>query len=150
MANSYYAVYEHIVFSTKERVNVLTQEIRPQLFGYFAGAIREQGCFPLIVGGMPNHVHLLLRKRSDLASSNLIRDIKRSSSKWLNTGRVIEGEFHWQDGYGAFSVSYWDLKKIEAYIRSQETHHRRMSWEVEFRKLSVKHGVEFDEKYYLD
>ena len=150
MANSYYSVYEHIVFSTKERANVLTQEIRPQLFAYFAGALREQGCLPLIVGGMSNHVHMLVRKKSDLASSDLIRDIKRSSSKWLNSQRVAQGKFHWQDGYGAFSISHWDIQKIEIYIRNQETHHRRMSWEVEFRKLLIKHGVEFDEKYYLD
>lgn len=150
MANSYYSVYEHIVFSTKRRLDLLTPEIAPRLFAYMAGGFSEQGCFPMIVGGTANHVHMLIRKRSDMASADLIKEIKRASTNWLNEQRIVAGRFHWQDGYGAFSISYWDLEKIRTYIRNQEKHHQKMNWETEFRKLLVKHGVEFDERYYLD
>ena len=150
MANSYYSVYEHIVFSTKHRMDWLFPEIAPEVHAYLGGGVRDWDCIPLIVGGTANHVHLLVRKKSTIASADLIKEIKRSSSAWLNERGVARGNFHWQDGYGAFSISYWDVDKIVKYISNQEAHHRRMNWEDEFRKLLVKHGVEFDERYYLD
>jgi len=150
MANSYYAVYEHIVFSTKNRVNWFSPEFRPELFAYFAGAIKNQNCHSLIVGGHDNHVHLLLRKHGDLRTRDLVKELKRNSSIWMKEKGVGFRKFYWQTGFGAFSVSYWDLEKIANYIRNQAEHHGRMSWGVEYKKLLIKHGVEFDERYYLD
>jgi putative transposase len=150
MANSYYAVYEHIVFSTKRREHWLNPEISPELYQYMGGAVNHQGCHSLGVGGTSNHVHLLMRKKSALASADLIKEIKRASSQWLRTKGIAQGKFNWQDGFGAFSISYWDLEKIRAYIVNQDRHHQRMGWEDEIRKLLVKHGIEFDERYVLD
>jgi len=150
MANTYYAVYEHIAFSTKARVAALSDAIRPDLFAYLAGTLKNQGCFPLIIGGLSEHVHLLIRKRGTLLTSDLVKEIKRSSSIWLKKHGAACGKFSWQVGYGAFSVSYWDLEKIRVYIANQEEHHRHMTWEEEYRKLLKKHGVEFDERYFLD
>lgn len=150
MANTYYSVYEHIVFSTKNRIRVFTPEIRRELFAYIAGGIKKQKCQALIVGGYWDHVHMLVHKRSTLLTSDLVKEIKRTSSKWLKEKGVAYGKFGWQIGYGAFSVSYWDLKKIIAYIKEQEKHHQRMKWEDEYRKLLKRHGVAFDERYYLD
>lgn len=150
MANSYYSVYEHIVFSTKHRKHWLNPDLAPQLHQYLGGAVNRAGGHSLIVGGTSNHVHLLLRKKSTLASADLVKEIKRASSAWLSVQGVASGKFHWQDGFGAFSISYWDLEKIRSYILNQEKHHQRMSWEAEFRKLLIKHGEEFDERYAFD
>ena len=150
MANSFYSVYEHIVFSTKHREDWLAPEIAPELHRYLGGSVKKEACLPLVVGGTTNHIHMLVRKKSTLASADLIKEIKRSSSEWLSNKGIAHGEFHWQDGYGAFSISYWDVQKIVAYIYNQEKHHQRKSWEVEFRQLLIKHGEPFDERYYLD
>lgn len=149
MASSYYSVYEHIVFSTKNRQKLIHPEFAPELHTYMGGSINGQGCHSLIVGGTNNHVHLLLRKKSTLTTPDLIKEMKRSSSEWINTKYPSRFPFHWQDGYGAFSVSYWDLEKIRAYILNQDKHHQRMSWEKEFEKLLIKHGEEFNQ-YSLD
>lgn len=123
MGGSYYSVYEHIVFSTKHREKLIHPEIAPELHTYMGGSINGQGCQSLIVGGTTNHVHMLLRKKSTLTSPDLIKEIKRSSSEWVNNKIKSHHKFHWQDGYGAFSVSYWDLEKIRSYILNQDTHH---------------------------
>jgi putative transposase len=150
MANTYYSVYEHIVFSVKKRVRVLSPKIRKELFSYVAGAIGNLGCFPLIVGGWWDHVHILVRKRSTVLTSDLVKEIKRTSSKWLKGKGVAYGKFSWQVGYGAFSISFWDVDKIIAYIDQQEKHHEKMRCEDEYRKLLKRHGVKFDERYFLD
>jgi putative transposase len=150
MANSYYWVYEHICFSTKERMPLLIPEVRKELFAYLVGGIKSQNCFPIIVGGFRKHVHLLVRKNPSCTTAELVKEIKRTSSKWLKDKGVGYGKFNWQAGYGAFSVSHWDLEKVRGYIENQETHHSKMSWEEEYRKLLIKHGVEFDERYVLD
>ena len=150
MANTYYSVYEHIVFSTKNRIRVFTPEIRKELFAYVAGAIKKQGCEVLVVGGFWDHVHILVHKRSTVLTSDLVKEVKRTSSKWLKEKGVAYGKFSWQIGYGAFSVSFWDVGKITTYIRDQEKHHEKMNWENEYRKLLKRHGVEFEEQYFLD
>lgn len=150
MAHTYYAVYEHICFSTKNRVDALQGEFRAQAFQFLGGSVKSQGCILLIVGGMGDHVHLLVRKKSTLPTPDLVKEIKRTSSTWLSDKGVPEGRFHWQIGYGAFSISYWDVEKIRKYIDNQEQHHQKVDWATEYRKLLIKHGVEFDEQYYLD
>lgn len=150
MANTYYSVYEHIVFGTKSRMKVLTPQIREELFPYLAKAIRNQGCQAIIVGGFYEHIHLLVHKKSTLLTSDLVKEIKRTSSMWLKEKGVAYGKFSWQIGYGAFSVSFWDLNKIVSYIKDQDKHHQKMKWEDEYCKLLKKHGIDFDEKYYLD
>lgn len=137
MANTYYGVYEHIVFSTKNRSRVLTPAICADLFAYLAGTVKNQGCQLIIIGGFRNHIHLLVRKRNTLLTSDLVKELKRTSSSWLKKKGVAYGKFSWQVGYGAFSVSYWDLNKIKAYIKNQEIHHSKMSWEDEYRKLLI-------------
>ena len=150
MANTYYSVYEHIVFSTKNRMRVFTPQIREKVFAYLSGAIKNQGCKALIVGGFWDHIHIVVHKRSTLLTGDLVKEIKRTSSKWLKEKGVAYGKFSWQIGYGAFSVSFWDLDKIIKYIKEQEKHHQKMRWEDEYRKLLKKHGIEYDERYFLE
>lgn len=150
MSHTYYAVYEHAVFSTKQRQPWFTAQNTPALFAYLAGALKNAGCECLIVGGYQEHVHLLYRKPSDLLTRELIKELKRQSTLWIKADRLAPKEYSWQTGYGAFSVSYWDLDKIRIYIVNQREHHQKMTWEEEYRKLLRKNGVEFDERFFLD
>ena len=106
MEHTYYSVYEHIVFSTKHRMRVLSTEIQPELFAYLAGGVKNQGCEVLVVGGELEHVHLLVRKSNTLLTGDLVKEIKRTSSKWMKGKHITLRNFGWQSGYGAFSVSY--------------------------------------------
>ncbi len=150
MANAYYAVYEHIVFSTRRRTEWITDELAPKLFAYLAGAVKAQGCQVLLVGGHRNHVHLLVRKKGEVRTPDLVKEIKRTSSHWVKTESLASRNFYWQRGYGAFSVSYEALDRIRSYIQHQAEHHRKMTWEEEYRRILKKGGVVYDERYYLE
>ena len=150
MGHSYYVSYEHIAFSTKNRVRYLDGDIRPRLLGFLAQASRNLDCPCLIAGGHDDHVHLLVRKGSLVLTPNLIKEIKRCSSVWMKEQGRQYLDFAWQQGYGAFSVSVSMLETVKRYIATQETHHATRSWAVEFRLLLEHHQIEFDERYYLD
>ena len=150
MGHTYYSVYEHIAFSTKHRAKTLDPGIQPELFAYLAGAIKNQECYALIVGGHLEHVHLLVRKSNTILTGQLVKEIKRTSSRWMKSKRPELRSFHWQSGYGAFSVSYSLLNGVKKYILQQAEHHKKMTWEEEFRRLLKKHGIQFDERFYLD
>ncbi len=150
MANTYYAVYVHIVFSTKNRERWLSDRVCAELFPYLGGIVTHQKCLPITVGGYTNHVHILTRTRATTLVAEIVKEAKRGSTSWLNEHGVAYGKFSWQIGYGAFSVSYWDLEKVKLYIQNQKEHHKVMSWEEEYKKLLNKHGIDFDERYFLD
>jgi putative transposase len=141
-------VYVHIVFSTKLRRPFLRDvTLRDRTHRYVAGICKNLGCPALIVGGPEDHVHFLCRlgKENDIAS--LIRDIKRDSSKWTKDQDSGHADFHWQQGYGAFSVSPAHIAALKHYISTQEEHHRRETFQDEFRRLCRKYGVELDERH---
>jgi len=150
MGHAYYCCYEHICFSTKHRVHMLDGEIRPRVCAFLAEVSRKLECPCLVAGGQDDHVHLLVRKSSQVLTPDLIKEVKRVSSTWIKEqGRQYRG-FAWQQGYGAFSVSVSMLERVQRYIATQEQHHKRRSWDAEFRDLLVHHKIEFDERYYLD
>jgi len=136
MANSYYSSYEHIVFSTKRRQNWLSLKIAPELHRYLGGAVKKQNCIPLIVGGMPNHIHMLVRKKSDLTSADLIKEIKRSSSEWLSARELLTANFIGRMAMEPFRSVIWDVDTIVQYITNQERHHASIPWEVEFKEIA--------------
>ena len=107
-------------------------------------------CLCLIVGGHREHVHLLYRESSSRRPADVIKEMKRQSTIRMKENHYVPEDFRWQTGYGVFSISYWDLEKIQTYIQNQEIHHRKMTWDVEYRKLLERHGVEYDERYFLD
>ena len=150
MTHTYFAVYEHIVFSTKGRREYFTPQVEKELFPYLAKALENQGCRAVIVGGHQNHVHLLVGMPKETATPDLVKEIKRSSSLWLKTKGDESADFAWQTGYGAFSVSYSNLDQVKDYIANQEEHHRTMPWDEEYRAMLQRHGVEFDDRFYLD
>ncbi len=151
MPQSLVQIYLHIVFSTKLRSPYLkNRTLQEKLYGYMSGICKNLDCYALKIGGDDNHVHLLTRHSKTLAISDFMRELKRSSSIWLKTQNPALSSFHWQDGYGAFSISPSHVENVKDYIANQEAHHRKESFQDEFRRLCKKCGVEIDERYVWD
>ena len=136
----------HLVFATKDHLPLMTRSVRENLFPYIGGIAREMGANPLVIGGMPDHVHMVARMPTTLCVADLVRTVKANSSKWMNE-RSVDMKFGWQRGYGAFSVSQSAVHLVVDYVRNQEQHHRRRSFEDELKIILMKHGVGFDERY---
>jgi putative transposase len=141
----------HIVFSTKNRAPFLKDRaLRSGLHAYLKGTCNNQGSPSLCVGGTEDHVHILCRLSKTLDVASLIRELKRDSSKWIKDENPRLADFYWQKGYGAFSVSPSHVDGLIQYIDSQEEHHRRETFQDEFRRLCKKYGVDIDERYVWD
>jgi len=139
----------HLIFSTKDREPFLVQEdLRRRTHAYLAEVLRNLECPTLIVGGVTDHVHAFFRFSRTQSIASVLEHLKKSSSKWIKT-QGIAG-FGWQRGYGAFSVSESNAAAIVAYIENQEEHHRKMTFEDEFRLILKRHRVQFDERYVWD
>ncbi len=148
MPQSLARVIIHLVFSTKHRSPVLTEEIRAELHLYLGGVLRNHDCPPIQVGGVEDHVHLLFGLSRTMTIAQVAERVKTSSAKWIKAKWT--GDFAWQGGYGAFSVGVRETDGVVAYIRNQEAHHRKVSFEDELRVLLLEAGVEFDERYLWD
>ncbi len=149
MPQSLSQIYLHLVFSTKNRQPFLrNQALRDAMHAYLAGICRNLGCPATKIGGVADHVHVSCRLGRTVAPADLLRDLKRPSSIWAKEHGIAA--FQWQAGYGAFSVSPSDLAEIEAYIAHQEEHHRRETFQDEFRRLLRAYGLEWDERYVWD
>ena len=144
MSHTYFQNVMHVVFSTKERRKMIPAEMKERLWAYTAGICKRQKVFVHAVGGVEDHIHLLLQFPATIAISEAVKKIKANSSGW--TSDEI-GKFAWQEGYGAFSVSRSNIAAVIRYIQNQEKHHRKMTFEQEFVALLEKHGIEYDPKY---
>lgn len=151
MPQSLVQIYLHVVFSTKERKPHLTDvDSRRDLHAYLTGTCRNLDSPSIIVGGVEDHVHLLCRFGRTLSVADLVRELKRESSKWIKSEFPKLNRFQWQAGYGAFSVSPSHVDPLTRYIARQEEHHRKESFQDEFRRLLRKYGIEWDERYVWD
>lgn len=147
MSHSFSKNHQHIVFSTAGRRKTIKKDIQPRVWAYMAGICRNHAMFVGAIGGIEDHVHLLIELPPSMDVAQAVRLIKSNSSKWLNeTGK----SFAWQKGYAAFSVSASNVGPVKTYIRCQERHHRKMSFEEELIALLTKHGIEFDPKDVLN
>ena len=144
---SYVSSYHHCVFSTKERRPLITPQLRDRLWPFLGGIARQNDMKAIEIGGMPDHVHILLSIPSTLSLAKAMQLIKGGSSKWIHDTFPEHRLFRWQIKYGAFGVSVSQLDKIIEYIRGQEQHHRKMSFKEEFIALLKKHRIEYDERY---
>jgi putative transposase len=144
------ALYCHIVFSTKNREPMIAADLRPRLYAYFGGTLRENRCVLLAAGGIPDHVHLLVSLGREASVAEAVRLVKANSSKWVHETFPDRSSFFWQTGYGAFSVSYSNLDRVKHYLATQEEHHRKHTFQDEYRLLLERHGVEYDERYVWD
>ncbi len=151
MPQSIVKIIVHIVFSTKDRADLISPEIEPELFKYISGIVTAIGGRLIIGNGTANHIHLLISiGRVDIGE--LIGHIKRDSSLWVKRKFPRNSRFYWQRGYGAFSIGQSQIPDVSRYIRNQKEHHleKNQSYEVEFRELCRRYEVEFDERYCWD
>ena len=137
----------HIIFSTKNREPLLDKGTRERLYPYMAQLIRDKGSECYRIGGVEDHVHLAIRLSKTATLSKTISEAKTGTSKWLKEISPELSEFSWQEGYGAFSVSPKDLDAVIAYIDQQEEHHKKISFQDEFRKFLKQYGMDYDENY---
>ena len=147
MAQTLVSLLVHIIFSTKNRESLITPEIEPELFAYIGGILKNHESRLLAAGGTADHVHLLISHSKNIALSSLMKDVKKDSSSWIKSKDRRFRNFHWQDGYGAFTVAHDDKDSVIEYIKSQPEHHRKISFRDELRELLIKHDIQFDENY---
>ncbi len=151
MPQSLSAVHVHIIFSTKGRRPFLgDREKRTELHKYLGGISKRLDCPPLAIGGVADHVHLLVRLGRSVSQAELVKELKRASNLWLKEQSLEFAGFEWQGGYAAFSVSASNLEQVKAYIGNQENHHQAMTFEDELRELLRRHQLEWDERYLWD
>ncbi len=150
MPQSLVSLQVHLIFSTKSRDPFITADLAPRLYGYIGGVARETGSVLLAAGGMPDHVHLLVSLGREVCVADLVRDVKSNSSRWVHDTFPDRSQFAWQAGYGAFAVSISMAGKVRAYIAHQERHHRRRTFQDEFREFLKAHEIERDERYVWD
>jgi putative transposase len=147
MAQSLSRIVVHVIFSTKNRTAVLNDAIRQELYAYMATVLQGLHCPPIEIGGCKDHVHVLCVLSKNMSISDMIKEIKSPTSKWLKSKDPSLDVFYWQTGYGAFSVSESNVEKVQQYIRGQEKHHEKVSFKDEFRAFLKRYNVQFDEEY---
>jgi len=144
---SYISSYFHCVFSTKERRQLITPELRERLWPFLGGIARQNKMKAIEIGGVEDHVHILLSLPSTMTISKALQLLKGGSSKWVHETFPDQRLFAWQEEYGAFSVSVSQLDRTIEYIKGQPEHHRRMTFQEEFLAFLKKHRIEYDERY---
>ena len=147
MAQTLVNVLVHVIFSTKKRRHLIKAEIQSELYAYLAGTLRNLDSPCLAIGGTSNHVHLLAALSKKAALSDLVGELKKSSSKWIKTRGPAYQHFAWQEGYGAFSIGRSQVQVLKRYIARQEEHHKTKSFEMELIETLKKYEVAYDERY---
>jgi len=150
MPGTFSQIYIQIVFAVKGRQNLIDKSWQTELHKYIAGIIKEKGQKPMIVNGMPDHIHAFVGLRPGAAIADIARDIKNNSSGFINDHKFVKGKFAWQEGYGAFSYSHSHIGKVYDYILNQEEHHKNKTFKEEYIDFLQKFKIEYDEKYLFE
>ncbi len=137
----------HIVFATKNREKTIVYEQKQQLYAYIWGVLKNNNCHLYRMNGVEDHIHILTHIHPSVSVSNLVKNIKVASSMWIKEQSLLPNFTSWQEGYGAFSCSYKDKDRLIDYIKNQEQHHKKFSFEDEYKALLEEYGIKFDEKY---
>ena len=146
--STYTQILYHIVFTTKERRPVLADARRDDLYRYISGVIKNNRSRTVWINGVKDHVHILMSVHPTIALAELLKDVKVASSVWIKENKIFPNFEGWQEGYGAFTYSLRDEPEMIAYLKSQEEHHRKVTFEEEYRKLLLDYGIKFDERYF--
>lgn len=147
MAQTLVSVLVHVVFSTKDRRDLISPAIEKELFAYMAGILRKLECPCLAVNGTSNHIHFLIAQSKNIALSRVMEELKKSSSKWIKTKGENFKHFAWQQGYGAFSIGQSNIEALKNYIADQKKRHQKKSFESEFLEILKKYRVDYDARY---
>ena len=150
MSQSLARLHVHLVFSTKQRVPFLSDAVRDPLHRYMAVVLQDLGCPATLINSVEDHVHVLFELSRTVAVSAVVETVKRSSSKWIKTQGAEFADFSWQAGYGAFAVSESNVASVREYIVGQREHHRKRTFQDEYRAFLDRHGIAFDERYVWD
>jgi len=150
MPQSLARLHIHLVFSTKNREPIITDAVRESLQAYMATVLQNLGCAPVLINSVEDHAHLLFDLARTLSISQAVEDVKKASSKWIKTQGVEFANFAWQSGYGAFAVSESNAEAVREYIANQREHHRKKTFQEEYRQFLERHRIAFDERYVWD
>ena len=150
MAGTFSQLYIQIVFAVKGRSNLINKNWKEDLNKYIAGIIKGKGQKPIIVNGMPDHIHAFVGLKPAMTISDLVRDIKNNSTNFINDKKLVMGKFSWQEGYGVFSYSHSHIEKVFNYVKNQEKHHHRKTFKEEYIELLEKFEIEYNEKYLFE
>lgn len=150
MADVYAQIYIQIIFSVKNRDSLINENFEEILYKYITGIVTNKKQKLLIINGMPDHIHILLSLSANCNLSELVKDIKVSSSKYINENKLSKYKFQWQNGYGAFSYSKSQVDKVYKYINNQKEHHKKYSFKDEYIKLLQKFEIEYNFKNLFD
>jgi REP-associated tyrosine transposase len=150
MPQSFGALYFHIIYSSKNRLPLITPEIQHRLYEYIGGLFSHRKCVLLAAGGIADHIHLLASLSRESCISDTVRDIKSLSSGWVHDAFPRSSDFAWQSGYAAFSVSYSGLGAVRSYLSGQAEHHRGKTFQEEYLEFLKRHDMEYDERYIWD
>jgi REP element-mobilizing transposase RayT len=150
MAQSFASILVHLIYSTKNREPWLTPALNPELYAYQAAVLKEMGCPALVINDTADHVHTLFRLGRTVALCDVVEEVKKSSSRWLKTKGPALAGFAWQAGYGAFSLGESSVPAARRYIEGQKEHHRKRTFQDEFRAFLAKYRIEYDERYVWD
>jgi len=147
MSGTFSQIYIQIVFAVKGRENLISNNWKDELHKYIAGIIKGKNQKPIIVNGMPDHIHAFIGLKPSMAISDIVRDIKNNSSNFINEHKFVRGKFSWQEGYGAFSYSHSQVNSVYNYILNQEKHHKKKTFRAEYLEFLKKFEIDYNEKY---
>jgi REP element-mobilizing transposase RayT len=150
MANTFSQINIHCVFAVQGRENLILTSFREDLHQYMYGILKNDGVYPLAIGGWKDHVHIFFELPPDLKISDLIRMLKSTTSKWINDNHLLKSKFNWQSGYGAFSYSRSQRNNVIQYIMNQEAHHQQKSFKEEYLDMLIKNEIKFEDKYIFE
>ncbi|MBT4382325.1 MAG: IS200/IS605 family transposase [Candidatus Marinimicrobia bacterium] len=147
MPNTFTQIYVQIVFAVQGRQNLIHEKIREKLEKYMCGIVSNKKSKPIAIYCNPDHTHILIGLHPSISISDMARDIKANSSKWINDNRMIRGRFSWQEGFGAFTYSKSHIDNVAKYILNQPVHHKKTTFKEEYINFLEKFEIEYDEKY---
>jgi len=146
--SSYHQLLHHLVFRTKDSLPTIKQDNADQLYAYITGIIKHKNSHLYRINGVENHLHILTDLHPSIALADFIREVKVSSSLWMKSSDLFPGFYGWADGYGSFTCSYMDLGRLIDYIKNQKEHHKKKTFEDEYRFLLMESGITFDERFF--
>ena len=149
MANTYTQMYIQYVFAVQNRVSLIQAAWKDELYKYITGIVQNNKHKLITINGMPNHLHVFVGYKPHQSMPDLLQDIKGSSSGWINKSGFVKGKFRWQEGYGAFSYSHSHIDRVVKYIKNQEQHHKRKTFNEEYLELLKRFNINYDDRYIL-
>lgn len=147
MSNTYTQIHVQLIFAVQNRISLIQDLWKKQLNKYITGIVQNHQHKMIVINGMPDHLHLVIGMRPTQSIAELLLEIKRDSSKWINNNKLVKGKFQWQDGYGAFSYAKSALPYLIDYVQNQAIHHRKKTFLNEYKELLREFEVEYDERY---